>query len=137
AEFEAQDKARKEGIDARNDADALVFQVKDALKQVGDKLDPTLKGTVENDLKALEDAINGTDPSNMTPDQITDIKAKKETLLNSANQLFQKVYEQAQAAQGQNPNMGGGQTSSNANTGNASSNGNSGDDVIDGDFKEV
>ncbi len=138
AEFEAQDKARKEGIDARNEADATVFQVKDALKQTGDKLDPSLKATVENDLKALEDAVNGTDPNNMTPDQITDIKAKKETLLNSANELFRKMYEASQAAgagqQGAGPQ---GFTGADPNAGNAGNNGNNGEDVIDGDSKEA
>ena len=134
AEFEAQDKARKEGIEARNDADALVFQVKDALNQVGDKLDPSLKGTVENDLKSLEDAINATDPANMTPDQITDIKAKRETLLNSANQLFAKMYEQTQqGASQQGGYQQGGYQDPGYNTG---SNG-SDDDVVDGDFREV
>jgi len=131
-EFEAQDKARKEGIDARNDADAMVFQTKQAMEQVGDKLDPTLKATVENDLKALEDAVAATDPNNVTPEQTEDLKAKKETLMNSANQLFQKMYEQTQGANGAqgggfqgDPNQGAGQ-SSNAN-----------DDVVDGDYKEV
>ena len=47
AEFEAQDKARKEGVDARNEADSFVFQTENAMKEVGDKLDPTLKGQVE------------------------------------------------------------------------------------------
>ena len=134
AEFEAQDKAKKEGIEARNDADSLVFQVKDALKQVGDKLDPTLKGTVENDLKALEDAVNATDPANMTPDQISDIKAKRETLLNSANQLFQKMYEATQAGQQAGPNPGPG---SEANASSGTGNNGKDDSVIDGDYKEV
>ena len=127
-EFEAQDKARKEGIDARNDAEALVNQTKESMAQVGDKLDPTLKSTVEADLKALEDAVNATDINNITPDQAEDLKAKKETLLNSAQQLFSKMYEEAQAqyqgAQGQ--------------AGPAPDNGpQGGDDVVDGDFKEV
>ena len=39
AEFEAQDKKRKEGIDAKNEADAMVFQTEKALQEVGDKLD--------------------------------------------------------------------------------------------------
>ena len=134
-EFEAQDKARKEGIDARNDADSLVFQTKQAMEQVGDKLDPTLKATVENDLKALEDAINATDINNMTPDQTEDIKAKKETLLNSANQLFAKMYEQAQGAGQGNPGAGAYQDP-NQNYG-TSNNGGGDDDVVDGDYKEV
>ncbi len=128
AEFEAQDKARKEGVDARNEADSFVFQTENAMKEVGDKLDPTLKGQVETDLQALKDLIASTDINNVTPDQTEQLKAKTETLKNSAQQLFAKMYEQAQAAQG------GAQAGSDMNAGAGSS---SSDDVVDGDYKEV
>ena len=95
AEFEAQDKARKEGVDARNEADSFVFQTENAMKEVGDKLDPTLKGQVESDLQALKDLVASTDINNVTPDQTEQLKAKTETLKNSAQQLFSKMYEQA------------------------------------------
>ena len=88
AEFEAQDKARKEGVDARNEADSFVFQTENAMKEVGDKLDPTLKGQVESDLQALKDLVASTDINNVTPDQTEQLKAKTETLKNSAQQLF-------------------------------------------------
>ena len=100
AEFEAQDKARKEGIDARNEADSMVFQTENALKEVGDKLDASLKSQVEADLQALKDAVAATTPENITPDQVADLKAKKETLMQSANQLFTKMYEQQAQANG-------------------------------------
>ncbi len=125
AEFEAADKARKEGIDARNEADSIVFQTENAMKEVGDKLDPTLKGQVEADLQALKDAVAASDINNMTPDQIESIKAKKETLLSSAQQLFQKMYEQSQAG----ANAGAGSYSDASSAGY--------DDVVDGDYKEV
>ena len=54
AEFEAQDKKRKEGIDARNDADSMVFQTEKALQEVGDKIDANDKAAVEADLNALK-----------------------------------------------------------------------------------
>ncbi len=128
AEFEAQDKARKEGIDARNEADSMVFQTENALKEVGDKLDASLKSQVETDLQALKDAVAATTPENITPDQVADLKAKKETLMQSANQLFTKMYEQqAQANGGAQADSGAG-----ANTGAGSA-----DDVVDGDYKEV
>lgn len=128
AEFEAQDKARKEGIDARNEADSMVFQTENALKEVGDKLDASLKSQVEADLQALKDAVATTTPENITPDQVADLKAKKETLMQSANQLFTKMYEQqAQANGGAQADSGAG-----ANTGAGSA-----DDVVDGDYKEV
>ena len=128
AEFEAQDKASKEGIDARNEADSMVFQTENALKEVGDKLDASLKSQVEADLQALKDAVAATTPENITPDQVADLKAKKETLMQSANQLFTKMYEQqAQANGGAQADSGAG-----ANTGAGSA-----DDVVDGDYKEV
>ena len=58
AEFEAQDKKRKEGIDARNDADSMVFQTEKALEEVGDKIAANDKAAVEADLAALKEAIN-------------------------------------------------------------------------------
>ena len=52
--FEAEDKKRKEGVDAKNDADSIVFQTENALREVGDKLDPADKAAVEADLEALK-----------------------------------------------------------------------------------
>jgi len=134
AEYEAQDKARKEGVDARNDAESLADQTENALKEVGDKVDAGLKSTVEKDLADLRETINKTDINNVTPDQTEELKAKRETLMNSAQQLFAKMYEQTQKG-GQNagPNPGAGSTGS---TNNNSGSGNN-DDVVDGDYKEV
>lgn len=126
AEYEAQDKKRKESIDARNEADSLVFQTEKAIQEVGDKLDPADKATVEADLSALKEAINRAPAESMTDDQVNDIKSGKEKLMASAQQLFSKVYESAQAQQGA------------ANAGGAQQSGPAADDgVVDGDFKEV
>ena len=133
AEFEAQDKKRKEAIDARNDADAMVFQTEKALSEVGDKIDANDKAAVEADLNALKEAINRAPIDNMTDAQVEDIKAGKEKLMNSAQALFSKVYEAAQGAantQGAAGAQSAGAAGSNAGAG-------SNDDVIDGDFKEV
>ena len=129
AEFEAQDKKRKEGIDARNEADSIVFQTENALKEVGDNLDANDKAAVEADLTTLKEAINRAPIDAMTDDQINDIKAGKEKLMESAQKLFAKVYEQAGAAQ----NAG----AADADTAGAQDAGTSSDDVIDGDFKEI
>ena len=131
AEYEAQDKKRKEAIDARNDADSMVFQTEKALEEVGDKIDANDKAEVEADLNALKEAINRASVDQMTDAQVEDIKSGKEKLMNSAQKLFAKVYEQAQqAGAGAGPNMGG------ANAGNAGSS-KPDDDVVDADFKEV
>ena len=131
AEFEAQDKKKKEGIDARNDADSMVFQTEKALEEVGDKISASDKSAVEADLNALKEAINRAPIDQMTDAQVEDIKAGKEKLMASAQALFAKVYEAAQqgaaGAQGAGPDMSG--------AGNASAG--QDDDVIDGDFKEV
>ncbi len=133
AEFEAQDKKRKEAIDTRNDADAMVFQTEKALSEVGDKIDANDKVAVEADLNALKEAINRAPIDNMTDAQVEDIKAGKEKLMNSAQALFSKVYEAAQGAanaQGAAGAQGAGAAGTNAGA-------NNNDDVIDGDFKEV
>ena len=130
AEFEAQDKKRKEGIDARNEADSIVFQTENALKEVGDNLDANDKAAVEADLTTLKEAINRAPIDAMTDDQINDIKAGKEKLMESAQKLFAKVYEQAGAAQ--NAGVAGADTTGAQDAGTSSN-----DDVIDGDFKEV
>ena len=134
AEFEAQDKKKKEGIDARNDADSMVFQTEKALEEVGDKISASDKSAVEADLNALKEAINRAPIDQMTDAQVEDIKAGKEKLMASAQALFAKVYEAAQqgaaGAQGAGPDMSGA-------AGNSAAGNGSDDDVIDGDFKEV
>ena len=99
AEYESQDKKKKENIDTRNEADSLVFQTEKAIQEVGDKLDPTDKAAVEADLSALKEAVNRAPAESMTDDQVNDIKAGKDKLMASAQKLFSKVYESAQAQQ--------------------------------------
>ena len=128
AEFEAQDKKRKEAIDTRNDADSMVFQTEKALEEVGDKVDAADKTAVQADLEALKKLIEESNPEDMTDAQVAEIKAAKEKLMESAQKVFAKVYEQAQAAQGAagaGPDMG------------AADAGYQADDVVDGDYKEV
>ena len=127
AEFEAADKKRKEAIDARNEADSIVFQTEKALEEAGDKVDPTEKAAVEADLKDLKDLVEATKDQDMTDAQVEDLKAKKDKLMTSAQNLFTKMYEAAaQAQQGAQ-----GATDAGANQGAAN------DDVVDGDYKEV
>lgn len=136
AEYEAQDKKRKEAIDTRNDADAMVFQTEKAIEEVGDKLDANDKTAVEADLAALKDLIAKAPVDNMTDEQVAEIKAAKEKLMESAQKLFAKVYEQAQGAagaQGAGPDMSG--AAGGASQG--SSEAGYGDDVVDADYKEV
>ena len=127
AEFEAADKKRKEAIDARNEADSIVFQTEKALEEAGDKVDATEKAAVEADLKELKDLVESTKDQEMTDAQVEDLKAKKDKLMTSAQNLFTKMYEAAaQAQQGAQ-----GAADAGANQGAAN------DDVVDGDYKEV
>ena len=84
AEYEAQDKKRKEAIEVRNDADSMVFQTQKALDEAGDKLDANDKAAVEADLNALKALVEGSDAENMTDSQVDEIKAAKEKLMESA-----------------------------------------------------
>jgi len=129
AEFEAQDRKRKEGIDARNDADSMVFQTEKALEEVGAQLDEADKAAVETEISSLKAVLERTaNQTELSDADIDELKAGKEKLMNAAQKVFAKVYEQAQAAQGaqgaqSGPDMG-------ADAGAA-------DDVVDGDYREV
>lgn len=133
AEFEAQDRKRKEAIDARNDADSMVFQTEKALEEAGDKLDASDKAAVEADLKALKDLLAKKAPEETNEADVAEIKAAQEKLMQGAQKLFAKMYEQTQGAQGgaAGPNMGSGAGSSSGNEAGYD------DDVVDADYKEV
>jgi len=133
AEFEAQDKKRKEAIDTRNDADAIVFQTEKALEEVGDKVDAADKSAVEADIAALKQLVENTNAEEMTDAQVAEIKAAKEKLMESAQKVFAKMYEQTQGA---NPNMGGAGPDMSGAAGDANYT-QPDDDVIDADYKEV
>ena len=132
AEYEAQDKKRKEAVDTKNDADAMVFQTEKALEEAGDKIDANDKTAVEADLNALKDILaKCANVDEITDAQVEEIKAGKEKLMQSAQKLFAKMYEQAQAQGGAQagPDMGAGAQ--------GGSNEAYGDDVVDGDYREV
>ncbi len=131
AEYEAQDRKRKEGVDARNDADSFVFQTEKALKEAGDKIDPNSKATVEADLASLKEVLERTkDQTDISDSDIDALKSGREKLMNDAQQLFAQMYQSTQG-QGASPDMGGAQD---AGSSSASS---SDDDVVDGDYREV
>ena len=131
AEYEAQDKKRKEGIDARNDADNMVFQTEKALEEAGDKIDASEKATVEADIAKLKEVLDRTTPDNISEADVAALNEGKEQLKKDAQSLFAKMYEQAGGAAGQagpGPQPGAGADP------NATYNA---DDVVDADYKEV
>ncbi|MBQ8987863.1 MAG: molecular chaperone DnaK [Lachnospiraceae bacterium] len=129
AQFEAEDRRRKEGVDARNEADSIVFQTEKALKEVGDKIDANAKATVESEIADLKAVLERTkDQTDISDADIDALKTGKEKLMNDSQQLFTQMYQNmqnAQNAQGAGPDMGG--------QNNAGNN----DDVVDGDYREV
>ena len=130
AEYEAQDKKRKEAIDARNDADSFVFQTEKALNEVGDKIDAGEKSALEADLNDLKSLLDSTKDAELTEDQVAEIKSKQEALMTKAQNLFSKMYENMQGAAGgaqAGPDMSGAQAADNG----------AADDVVDGDYREV
>ncbi len=136
AEFEAQDKKRKEAVEARNDADAFVFQTEKALEEVGDKIGDSDKSAVTADLEAVKAILERTKDQEMSDSDLDELKAAKEKLTNSAQSLFTKMYENMQQAQGgqAGPDMGGFSGGAGPEAGASSA---PEDDVIDGDFREV
>lgn len=88
-EHAAEDKRKRESAEARNTADALVFQTKKQLDELKDKLTPDMKSRIESEIKKVEDAL----ASNNT-DQI---KAATDSLTKAWNEVSQKIYSQAGA----------------------------------------
>ncbi len=127
AEFEAQDKKRKESVDAKNEADSMVFQTEKAIEEAGDKLDASEKETVEADLKALKELVEKADPETMTEADVAELNAAKEKVMTSAQGVFSKMYEQTQGAEQEAPDMGTQEQASSDDEG----------DVVDGDYKEI
>ena len=147
AEYEAQDKKRKEAVDTRNEADSIVFQTEKALADVGDKIAEADKAAVQADIARLKELLEKTNPEVMSDGEVDDIRAAKEKLMTDSQSLFQKVYEQAQAAggQGAGPDMNAGGFSqgagpdmySNGGFNGSQSNNGKDDGIVDADYKEV
>ena len=117
-QFAEADRKRKEAIDAKNEADSLIFQTEKAMEELGDKLDSMDKSTVEAELTKLKDAVKDMTPETMTEADTENVKAATEALKQEFYKLSEKLYQQAQAAQGGNP-------------------GGDGPDVVDVDGKEI
>ncbi len=126
AEYEAQDKKRKEAIDTRNEADNMVFQTEKALEDVGDKISDSEKTTVLADITKLKEILERTNADNMSETDLAELKAGKDQLMKDSQALFTKMYEQAQQAGGPQPGP-----NTDANDTYAA------DDVVDADYTEL
>ncbi len=101
--YAAEDKANKEKVETLNQADSLIYQTEKTIKDMGDKLDPADKATLESELEAFK--------KTRATDDAAQIKPAMEQFSQKTYEIFGKVY-QAQAAQqqagGDNPNPGNG-----------------------------
>ncbi len=114
-QFEQEDRKRKEGVEAKNQAESLIYQTENTLKELGDKVSEDEKKRVEDLIAQLKTAKEG--------DQVEEIKSKSDALLNELNSLSQKLYQQAGGATQEST---AGQTSAK-----------DGDDVVDADYEVV
>ena len=112
----AADKEKREAVDAKNEADSLVYQTEKTLKEVGDKIGAAEKQKIEDACAALKKAIEGGDTA--------DIKAKSEELKQASYKMAEEMYKQqgAQGAAGAQPGADAGNAGedANANAGNDS-----------------
>ena len=125
---QAEDKKLRETIEAKNNAESVVYSTEKALKDYGDKVSASERSKIEDALKALKDTMAD---SNASADEL---KAKSEAVQQASMELGQKVYEAAQAQQ-QAGNQSAGSTSQENTSSSSSDNG--ADDAVDADFEEV
>ena len=90
---EKEDKLKKEEIDARNNADSLIYQTEKLLKDNADKVDPTEKAKVEEQIENLKSALKGTN--------VEQIKTATDDLQQSVYKLSEGMYKQAGPDMGQ------------------------------------
>jgi len=116
-----EDKKKRELVDARNQADSLIYSTEKSIKELGDKVDDETKSKVDAASAALKTAIEGEDTE--------EIKRLSEELTSVSHKLAEAMYQQASAA-GQQANPG---AESAEQTGGAAPD----EDVVDADFEEV
>lgn len=122
AAHEAEDKKRKEAIEAKNNADSLVYQAEKTLKEAGDKADQAKVSEVKDKIAALKEAMKG--------DDIEQIKSASEALTKPLYELSGDMYKQAEAQQ-QAAQQSTGQEQAGGNADQAD------DNVVDADYKVV
>jgi molecular chaperone DnaK len=118
-----EDKKKKELVEARNSADAMIYSTEKSITELGDKVDSETKTKVENAIATLKKAMEGEDTA--------EIKRCSEELTNASHKLAEAMYQQASASEQQAADAAGAEASSQA--GGAAPD----EDVVDADFEEV
>ena len=118
----AEDKKKREAIEARNQADSMIYSTEKSLKDVGDKVDAVEKGNIENKIADLKKVMDS--------DDAEVIKKATDELAQSAHKLAEAMYSQAQQA--------GGAEADGAEAGQQEAGAKPKDEkVVDADFEEV
>jgi molecular chaperone DnaK len=117
-----EDKKKKDLVEARNHADALVYQTEKSIKDLGEKVDASIKSDVESKIGELKEA--------MKTENTEEIKRLSDELMQASHKLAEAMYQQAS----QQPGAGAGPEDSG---GGEQAGGGTDDDVVDADFEEV
>ena len=102
-QFAEADKKRKEAIDAKNEADSLIFQTEKTLKELEDKIGDDEKAAVEGELNKLKDTVKDLNVETMTETDVANVKAATESLTQEFYKISEKLYQQTQGAEGAEP----------------------------------
>lgn len=125
AAHEAEDKKRKEAIEAKNNADSLIYQAEKTIKDMGDKADASKVSEIKDKIAALKEA--------MKTDDTDKIKAASEALTKPLYDLTSEMYKNADAAQQAQQQAAGAQASAQQ----AQSDGQKDEKVVDADYTVV
>lgn len=121
-EHAEEDRKAREGIDAKNSADAMIHSVKKSMDELGEKLDQEEKSNIEAAIKALEEAAESGD--------VEEIKSKTEALTQASHKLAEQLYKQAEGAEGAAPDA----ASQEADSGSPEA---GSENVVDAEFEEI
>ena len=121
-----EDKQKQELIEARNQADTLIYTSEKSMRDLGDKVDAELKADIESKMETLKKALE--------TDDVEEIKAKTDELAQASHKLAEQLYAQQSAEGGAGPDMGAGAAGAAGNAGAAPKDD---DDVVDADYTEV
>ncbi len=120
-----EDKKTKELIEARNQADSLIYATEKSIKDLGEKVDVSTKSNIESAIERLKKSMEGSDAN--------EIRRLSEELTQASHKLAEAMYQQASGASG---GAGGAQHGA-GQQGGSTGRGAADDDVVDADFEEV
>jgi molecular chaperone DnaK len=116
-----EDKKKKTLVEARNQADALIYQTQKALTEMGTQLDPSTKASVEATINSLKEAING--------ENIDEIKRLTDALTQTSHQMATAAYQRSAGSGPQYDDAAPGDNSAASNSAD--------DDILDAEYQEV